>query len=266
MKDKLKLILDQMEQYNSTDMAESVFAFDRSTLYDAFVVAPGWKPDKIIEDPRFTVTQLSQHSYISSYLVERDGLKIAWMQCAAGAGNMIDHLTICGRLQIKSLIFIGAVGSLVPEFDVGDLCIPVRCISGVGANAYFCEKLTDYVPFDTVRADEAYIDKIIQKAGLCGYSLRKASVYCTDSISLEYPHLEEIRAFGTQLIEMETSSFYRLSELWEKPASALLVVSDNSTTGAALIGRTAAQQIRYDSNRKQAIPELIYQIAKDPLL
>jgi purine-nucleoside phosphorylase len=68
--------------------------------------------------------------------VEKGGLKIAWIQTASGACNLIDHLTICGELKFKKLIFIGAVGSLRENFNVGDLCTPSYSIAGVFANAY----------------------------------------------------------------------------------------------------------------------------------
>lgn len=43
--------------------------------------------------------------------------------------------------------------------------------------------------------------------------------------------LDEIKAFDVDLIEMETSSFYKMAELLEVPAIVLLIVSDNSATG-----------------------------------
>ena len=58
------------------------------------------------------------------------------------------------------------------------------------------------------------------------------------SITHEYYHLDEIKEFNTDLIEMETSSFYLMADLLEIPSIALLVVSDNSAAGAALVGRT----------------------------
>lgn len=60
---------------------------------------------------------------------------------------------------------------------------------------------------------------------------------------------------------METSSFYLLADLMEKPAVALLAVSDNSATGNPLVGRTEAQKRPYDQTRKQVIPQLILDIA-----
>jgi len=262
MNQKLVNILQNMQRYNASNLAEMTFGLNPDVEYDALVVAPGWKPTKIVTDSSFKTTVLAEHSYISGYLVEKDGLKIAWIQISSGGNNLIDHLTICGELKFKKLIFVGAVGALKEGFDVGDLCTPSYSVAGVFANAYLCEKLSDYKPFGTVYPDESYVNEVIALAKDNGYELKKASVYCTDSIALEYTHLEEIKAFDTDLIEMETSSFYELAKLFEVPAIALLIVSDNSATGQPLLGRNEAQQKKYNDGRKIIIPDLIYKIAK----
>ena len=255
MKQKLVDILQNMQRYNASNLAEMTFGLDPKVEYDALVVAPGWKPTKIVTDSSFKITTLAEHSYISGYLVEKDGLKIAWIQLSSGGNNLIDHLTICGELKFKKLIFIGAVGALKEAFDVGDLCTPSYSVAGVFANAYLCEKLSDYKPFGKVYPDEIYVDEVIEMAKESGYTLKKASVFCTDSIALEYSHMEEIKAFDTDLIEMETSSFYELAKLFEIPAIALLIVSDNSATNEE-------QQKKYNDGRKKIIPDLIYKIAR----
>lgn len=60
---------------------------------------------------------------------------------------------------------------------------------------------------------------------------------------------------------METSSFYLMADLLEKPAIALLAVSDNSATGDPLVGRTEEQKRLYDITRKQVIPRILMEIA-----
>ncbi len=88
-------------------------------------------------------------------------------------------------------------------------------------------------------------------------------MYCTDSIALEYYHLDEIKKFNTDLIEMETITFYLLADLLEVPAIALLVVSDNSAAGHPLVGRDEKLQEKYNFSRSIIIPELIYKIAQN---
>lgn len=80
---------------------------------------------------------------------------------------------------------------------------------------------------------------------------------------MEYTHLDEIKAFDTDLIEMETSSFYLMTDLFELPGIALLVVSDNSASGAALVGRTSEQQAQYDFGRNVILPDMILTLASE---
>lgn len=263
MKQKLKTILSTMHEYNTNNLAYHTFGANSQTFYDALVIAPGWKPTKLFIDSSFDITVLAIHSYISSYLVEKEGKKILWIQCASSAANLMDHLIICSELNFKKLIFVGAVGSLNEKFNIGDICTPSYSIAGVYANAYLCEKLSDYNLFEKVYPKQDYINKIISLAKNNGYDLKQGSVYCTDSISLEYSHLEEIKSFNPDLIEMETSTFYLLADLIQVDAIALLVVSDNSMLKQPLIGRNSDLESKYNYGRKVIIPDLIYKIANE---
>ena len=78
---------------------------------------------------------------------------------------------------------------------------------------------------------------------------------------MEYLHLNEIKEFDTDLIEMETAAFYLMADLIEVPSIALLVVSDNSASGVALVGRNEEQQKKYDESRKVILPNMIIDIA-----
>lgn len=263
MKPRLKEILDQMKRYNAGVMSRECFGFEPEVPYDALVVAPGWKPGKTILDPSFTVTQLAQHAYFSGFLVEKAGVKIAWAQTASGACNVLDHISICGELQFKKLIFAGAVGGLSTDFPVGEICTPAVSLQGSYAGAYFEERLPAFRPFAPVLPpDQGYVDRVIALGRRLGHEIKPARVFCTDSIALEYSHLDEIKAAGAELIEMETAVFYQLADQFEVPAVALLAVSDNSATGVPLLGRGPELAERYTRARGWAIPDLIYRIAK----
>lgn len=262
MKERLKTILANMKKYNEGCMSRDCFGFEPEVVYDAMVIAPSWKPTKIIQDESFRVTQLTQHSYFSGYLVEKDGCKIAWAQVASGACNLLDHCIIFGELQFRKLIFVGAVGSLVPELDVGDFCTPSCCVAGVYAHQYLRENLNGFSPFQTVTPNRDYVARVVALAQKNGFCLKTAKVFCTDSISCEYSHLDTIKATDAQLIEMETSTFYQLADLFEVPAVALLAVSDNSATGMPLLGQNRDQHGRYRNTRNNIAPDMILRIAK----
>ena len=108
MKPRLMEALENMRRHNAGVMSRECFGFEPEVPYDALVAATGWKPDKTILDPSFTVTQLTQHAYFSGFLVEKDGLRIAWAQTASGACNVLDHLLVCAELSFKKMIFAGA--------------------------------------------------------------------------------------------------------------------------------------------------------------
>ena len=258
MKKQLQKILAKTREFNAGDMAADVFGFRRDVHYDALVMAPGWKPTKILNWTDFTVTQTAAHSYVSGYEVQIGDKLVAWAQTSSGGCNLIDHLTICANLDFDHLLFAGAVGGLKKGFEVGDVCVSVKSIAGTMANAYLTDGLRNWKPFEAVvPPDMAYIDKILS---LADFPIKKASVYCTDSIACEYYHLDFIKSFDTDLIEMETSSFYQMAELMERPAAAILVVSDNSVNGEPLIGKSDAQEDRYNQGRKVLFPRLLEKI------
>lgn len=263
MKKKMVEILERMHKYNTSNMAFQALGLDEGVHYDALVVAPSYSPERLKMDSYCNVTLLKNNKYTAGYLVEKDDLKLAWVNTSSSDCNLIDCLSICAELDFDRIIFIGAVGALKEGFELGDLCTPSYSIAGGIAHTYLKDSIHDFVPFERVEPDLAYIDHVVELAKENGIALKKASVFCTPSIAAEYYHLDEIRAFGTDLIEMETAALYILSELLEKPTVALLVVSDNSATGKALVGRTEEEQSRYEEGKIGDLPKLILCVAKE---
>ena len=262
MKKKLKQIVDAFHKYNSENMAFQAFGLSEDVTYDALVIAPSFSPYKLKMERFCTVTTLKEGAYIAGYLVEKDNKKIAWIKIGSSAGNLIDHLALCAELTFKRMIFIGAVGALKDRFELGDVCTPSYSLSGSYADAYLKkDSIRETMLFSKTEPDMKYVDEVIAVGKDKGYNIKKASVFCTPSIAMEYVHLDEIKAFDTDLIEMETSSFYLMTELFEIPGIALLVVSDNSASGAPLVGRSDKQQEKYDYGRNVVLPDMILTLA-----
>ena len=262
MKKRMIEIMDKFHQYNSDNMAYLAFGLDQKEHYDALVVAPSFSPYKLKMDRYCRVTTLKEGAYLAGYLVEKDGLKLAWIKTASSDSNLIDHVAVCAELTFDKMIFIGAVGALKPEFALVDLCTPSYSIAGGFAHTYLKDSIKDFVPFERVEPDMEFVDRIVGIAEESGFELKKASVFCTPSIAAEYYHIEEIKEFDTDLIEMETAALYFMANLLEIPTVALLVVSDNSATGAALVGRTEEEQEKYDYGRNEVLPEMILRTAE----
>ena len=263
MKEKLKQIVDAFHKYNSEHMAFQAFGLSEDITYDALVIAPSFSPYKLKMERFCNVTTLKEGAYIAGYLVEKDDKKIAWIKIGSSAGNLIDHLALCAELTFKKMIFIGAVGALKEHFELGDVCTPSYSLSGSYADSYLKkDSIRETMLFSKTEPDMKYVDEVIDIGKDKGYNIKKASVFCTPSVAMEYVHLDEIKAFDTDLIEMETSSFYLMTDLFEIPGIALLVVSDNSASGAPLVGRTDEQQGKYDYGRNVILPDMILTLAR----
>lgn len=259
MKERMLQLLYADASYGrNPNLAMYEFGLSREKHYNVLVVAPGWKPTKIMTDYDVEITCTKVVNYISGYEVKGSDFLIGWIQCSSGASSLIDELATCAHLNFDRMVFLGAVGSLVPEIGLGALCTPEWCISGNLANGYLLGDIRQYKPFEKVCPnDPAFVQQMMKRYP----NMIQAPVFCTDSIFCEYSHLDFIKSFGARLIEMETSSFYLMAELLEKPAIALMAVSDNSANGDPLVGRTEEQKRLYDITRKQVIPRIIMDIA-----
>ena len=69
--------------------------------------------------------------------------------------------------------------------------------------------------------------------------------------------VDEIKSLGSELIEMETASFMRCMELIDKSYHVLLCVSDNSSCGNALVGRSEEDTNQFHLSREINLPKLI---------
>ena len=263
MKKRLKDIFDA--DSSTSDYAAAIFSefgLSADKHYDLLVVAPGWTPVKIMKDFDLEITTTVKHSYISGYEVKGDGFLIAWIQTSPGACSLIDELSLCAFLDFDKMIFLGAVGSLSKDIGLGAICTPLYSISGNLANGYLLEDIRDYKPFGKVYPnDPEFVSEIIDLIRDMSYEIIQEPVFCTDTVLCEYAHMDFIKSFDVKLIEMETSSFYLMADLMEKPAAALLVVSDNSATGDSLVLRTPEQKAIYNESRFKRIPEIVLKIA-----
>ena len=164
------------------DIAMYEFGLSREKHYDVLVVAPGWKPTKIMVDYDVEITCTKEHSYISGYEVKGDDFLIGWIQCSTGASSLIDELSTCAYLDFDKMVFVGAVGSLVPEIGLGTLCTPEWSISGNLANGYLLEDIRQYKPFGKVYPnDPAFVQQVMEHYP----EMLQAPVFCTDSIFCE---------------------------------------------------------------------------------
>ncbi len=259
----LRIISEAQAHNNTNDMLKTIYGLDSDEKYDCIVVAPSWLPEKILKNYDCEISCITRQVYIGSYIVKYKGFKIAWIQCAKGAGNLIDTVLTLGKCICDKIVFIGAVGALKEDINLGDIVTPKYSLAYEGGSLYTYDEISvDNFGKKIYPNNFEFISKVTDICIKNNISLKEKVVYCTDSIICEYIHLDRIKSLGCELIEMETASFYRCMELINKQGIALLCVSDNSATKISLVARSEEESKTFHNSREINIPKIIFGICE----
>lgn len=236
---------------SADDMLLTTYGIASDERFDCVFVAPSWKPDKVFDVTKVGAEKVYEDAYSVSFKIQSGHKKYLYIKLQVGAPNIVDFCLLCHKLKCEQFVFVGSVGALVPEINVGDVIVPTYAISGNGATAYLCENLGEKKLFDKAYATPEFSAKIREICDKKGLKTLDAPVVSVDSIIAEYIHVDEFKDMGAKLIEMEAATFFEAITYIGKNAAALLVVSDNSSTGKHLIGRTDEDKINYHKSRSK---------------
>jgi purine-nucleoside phosphorylase len=142
-------------------------------------------------------------------------------------------------LGVKEFIFIGLCASLVGSIASGEAFYVEQALSENGITAtYVSEKMI--TPYD-----EQYLKSLTEQLNLKG-----AMCVSTDSPFRETPSfIQEAKAEGCKLIEMECAAAYAFSHFYKLKVACLLVVADQmdtiwtAPTDMNLLGRIQQQLV-----------------------
>jgi uridine phosphorylase len=135
----------------------------------------------------------------------------------------ITEMLCVGGVDI--LIRLGSCGALREDIDIGDFIIVDKVIRGEGTTRYYVDD--NFIP---------YIDKEITE-NLFQHFSKKAKVYqggvwTTDALLRETKEI--VNSYiqkGAICVDMVTSPFVTIANLYQKKVACVLVVSDNLMTG-----------------------------------
>ncbi len=126
---------------------------------------------------------------------------------------------------IKTLIRIGSCGALKKEIQIGDFVIVDKVIRGDGASGYYVQD--DFEPAVdkelTLRLEE-----IFKKIG----NIHRGGVWTTDALFRETKDI--VNSYikkGAISVDMVSSPFVTIANLYQVRVAAVLAVSDNLITG-----------------------------------
>lgn len=126
---------------------------------------------------------------------------------------------------IQSLIRLGSCGGMKQEMTVGDFVVVDKIIRGDGATRYYVDdKFVSQVDADLTKK----LAEIFKKQG----TVYQGVCWTTDAMFRETkeivnPYIEK----GAICVDMVTSPFVTIANVYKRKVAAVLVVSDNLLTG-----------------------------------
>ncbi len=126
---------------------------------------------------------------------------------------------------INTLIRLGSCGALKEDMNVGDYVLAADIIRGDGATKYYVDD--NYIS----KVDDELTSKIEEVFKTEG-TLHRGGVWTTDALFKETkeivnPYIEK----GAIAVDMVTSPFVTVANLYKRKVAAILAVSDNLITG-----------------------------------
>lgn len=126
---------------------------------------------------------------------------------------------------VKTLIRIGSCGALRDDIQIGDFIVADNVIRGDGATQYYVDD--DYTPSVDSSLTSSLEEAFKQIGGT-----HRGGVWTTDAIFRETKDI--VNSYiekGAIAVDMVTSPFVTLANLYKKDVAVVLAVSDNLITG-----------------------------------
>ncbi|MCR4917716.1 MAG: hypothetical protein K5912_02100 [Alphaproteobacteria bacterium] len=235
---------------NVSDIFKMTYGISSEEHFDCVFVAPSWNVEKVFTQPGPKIELLYEGRDITAYEIKNGGKRYLYALLRIGAPNIIDFCLSCYKLNCDNFVFLGSVGALVSDVNLGDIVVPTCSISGEGASLYLFDKLDAANMFKRAYSNRDLNKKLRDICVAQNIKCVDATPVSVDSVFCEYAHVSEFKELGANVIEMETSAFFNAMNYIHKKASALLVVSDNSSVGQHLMDENCETRNRYHKARE----------------
>ena len=195
----------------------------------AIVPGPKERLDNLVKKFENPVKNFSFMEY-TMYTGTVGGVKITAINGGRFSADTSITTEILCNAQVKCLIRIGSCGAMSEDIKIGDLIVATGCVRGDGVTPYYVDQ--NFV----TKPDEALtqtLAKIAQEAvEPMGQKVHVGKVWTTDAILKETrEHVSKATAQGAIGVDMVSSVFLTLAQLYKIPAVSILAVSDNIMTG-----------------------------------
>jgi uridine phosphorylase len=147
--------------------------------------------------------------------------KILAAECLYGGPLSATVLEEVAHYGIETVIGYGYAGSLRRQIPIGQIVLADAAIISDGTSR-------EYLPKDQMaHPDPTLVQPLDESAKELGKPIMKSTIWTTDAIYREYPEkIEEWRGRGADVVNMDTSYFYAISQVVKLSSIYACVVSD----------------------------------------
>ncbi len=255
-KEQLKLSIDK---YGDSSKLIDRLGITEDDVTETIVLAPWWHPRKLYNHN--CKIELLSDELPDVHKITYNNKSFLHIRSFVGATNVGETVLLLSFTKCKRIIFVGSVGSLSSDVNIGDLIVPSTSISGEAFSTYMYETINKNSLHKEYHPTKKLYNRTINYLKNNSIDYKDVKVYSIDTIIAEFAHIDEILKLETRAIEMETSAFFSACEVSEKECIALLVVSDNIINNKSLISnRTDYDLEKYRQVRSQVIPKIIFSL------
>ena len=218
----------------------------------AIVPGPRERADAVVkklENPgkNFTFMEYTMHTGMFS------GTKITTINGGRFSPDTAITTELLCNAKVGSMIRIGSCGALRDDIKVGDLIVVDSALRGDGVTPYYVD--AQFEP----KTDSLLTKTLLEIAKKSGNAVHVGKVWTTDAILRETrEYVTNATKQGAIAVDMVSSVFMTLGQLYKVPTTVIMAVSDNIITGEMgfmdpgyYMAESALVSIAFDLIKKQ---------------
>jgi len=192
-----------------------------------YAVVPGPKERldsliKKIENPIKNFTFMEYSMFTGNYA----GTKVTAINGGRFSADTAITTELLCNAEAQYMIRIGSCGSLHEDIKIGDLIVAESAIRGDGVTPYYVKE-----DFKTL-SEPSLTSALEETAKASGLNVHRGKVWSTDAILRETKeHVNKAINQGAVAVDMVTSTFLTITQLYKIKAAVILAVSDHIITG-----------------------------------
>jgi uridine phosphorylase len=197
----------------------------------SYAIVPGPKErlDSLVKKMENPVKNFSFMEY-NMFTGSINGVRVTSINGGRFAADTAITTEILCNAETKVLIRIGSCGAIRRDIKIGDFIVATGCVRGEGVTPYYVDDKFETLPDSALTQKLTGIAKKL--SATAGSTVHEGKVWSTDAILRETKIVvNKVIDQGAIAVDMVSSPFLTIAQVYKIPAVSILAVSDNLITG-----------------------------------